>query len=356
MVALGKVFTAEGSPNIAFIKYWGKRDEKLVLPYNSSISMTFDHAVLKTTTSVMFSKKLKADVFYLDGKLQDLRDKELKERMNVLDLLRKSAGTDVHALIVSKNDFPTASGMASSASGIATLVYTANKALEASLAPKELSTIARQGSGSACRSMFGGIVLWRKGQKADGSDSYAEQAFDENYWPELVDNIVVVSQSKKKVSSRAGMRQTIETNPLFKSRPEAAEKRLREFIDAYRNRNLDSISRIMIADNNEMHALMLSTVPSIRYLNPASYAIMDAIDELNASSSEAVAGYTFDAGPNANIITTDKNQQKVMSAIKQLIEDGTIQYIKTSKAGKGPSMLNDKDSLITDRMKKDHGA
>ncbi len=355
MPILDRIFTAQGSPNIAFVKYWGKRDERLILPYNSSISMTLDHAVLRTVTSVMLSEALDEDVFYLGGKPQDLGDRELKERMQILEILRKAAGSDARMLIASHNHFPTASGMASSASGIATLVYAANAALQAGLNAESMSIIARQGSGSACRSMLGGIVMWRKGTRADGSDSYAQQLFAEDYWPEVVDNIVVVSQSKKKVSSRAGMKQTADTNPLFRSRPESAEARARNLIEAYKNRDMGKLAQIIMAESNEMHALMLSTVPSIRYLNTASYALMDAVEQLNMSVGETICGYTFDAGPNANIITTQEHQPKVSKMLKEFLEDGSVQYVKTSKVGSGPKMLDDPHAaLITKDMVKEH--
>ncbi len=346
MAILDKIFTAEGSPNIALIKYWGKRDEKRILPQNSSISLTLSSSVLKTTTSVVLSKNLKHDIFYLDGVKQDLSGKDIQERFSVVDILRRKADSNEKALIVSNNDFPTASGMASSASGIATLVYVMDKALGLNLPEKELSIVARQGSGSACRSMFGGLVAWRKGTSPSGGDSYAEQIFDENYWPELIDNIVVVSQERKKVPSRAGMLQTVKTNPLYGSRPASAEKRFQKMINAYRRRDFDEVAGLMMADSNEMHALMMSTIPPIRYLNKSSYAIMDAVDELNHSEGRNIAGYTFDAGANSNVITLKKYKAKVLRALSPMLESKEILYIKTSMIGHGPKMLGESSSLI----------
>ncbi|MDE1834447.1 MAG: diphosphomevalonate decarboxylase [Candidatus Micrarchaeota archaeon] len=343
---LDKVYTAQGSPNIALVKYWGKRNERLILPQNSSISLTLSSDILNTTTSAMLSKKIKKDMFYLDGKLQNLEDKEIRERFGMVDSMRDLAKVKENILIVSKNNFPAGSGMASSASGIATLAYVLNGALGLDLNPRDLSIIARQGSGSACRSIFGGLVVWHRGSRADGKDSYAEQEFDESYWPDLIDNIVVVSQEKKKVSSRAGMRQTVETNPLFRQRPPIAEGRVEELIYAYRQRNFDSMAELIMADSNEMHALMLSTRPSIRYLNNNSFKIMDAIENLNEEAGGNVAAYTFDAGPNANIITLSKYKDQVFKALKPLQDSKDILYIKTSGVGEGPRMLDDSDSLI----------
>ena len=350
MVTLDKTFTAEGSPNIALIKYWGKRNERLILPHNSSLSITFDHKALRTVTSVMFSKRLKKDIFYLDGKKQDLDDKDIKERFSIVEKMRRMAKTDARVIVVSQNYFPTARGLASSASGIATLVYVINKALGLGLDAKEMSVIARQGSGSASRSMFGGVVVWNKGKRGDGRDSFAEQIFKEDYWPQLIDNIVVVSTSKKKVPSRAGMRTTANTNPLFKQRSGSAESRLAEIKRAFKAKDISKVAECTIADSNEMHALMLSTVPSIRYLNAASYAIMDAIEGLNAMEGKTIAGYTFDAGPNANIITINKYQGKVTKVLSQLKKRGMISYVKTSRLGEGPRMLPESKSLIKKSM------
>ena len=163
-----------------------------------------------------------------------------------------------------------------------------------------------------------------------------------------------VAQERKKVSSRAGMKHTVETSALFKARPDSAEGRIGQMTEAYRARDMDAVAEIMMADSNDMHALMLSTRPSIRYLSCTSYRVMDAIEGLNESEGQTVAGYTFDAGPNANVITTEGSQAAVMDALKPLQDDHSIQYIKTSKAGAGPAMVGGGTSLITDDMVSRH--
>ena len=140
---LDEAVTAIGTPNIALIKYWGKRDERLILPTNSSISITLDEQ-LNTRTSILFSKKLKRDLFYINGERQDTNNRDVVERFDMINILRKMAKINTKALVVSKNSFPTASGLASSASGIATLTYSAAKALELRLSTQELSIIARR--------------------------------------------------------------------------------------------------------------------------------------------------------------------------------------------------------------------
>lgn len=338
----GNVFTARGQPNIAFVKYWGKRDEKLILPYNSSVSMTLDPSV-NTTTSVLFSDRLKEDSLYINGERQDLNGGEAKERFAMVEKLRELAKTGKRVLVVSKNNFPTASGIASSASGIATLAFAASSALGLHVPGTELSMIARQGSGSACRSIFGGIVQWRRGENPDGSDSFAEQIVDENYWPELRDILAIASEGKKKVSSRAGMKQTVATSRLYGMRPGIAEEHAKKAIEAVKNKDFGKLAEIVMGDSSNMHATMLDTTPPIVYMNDVSVEILYAITELNISEGRSIAAYTFDAGPNAHIITLEGYEKKVEEALRGV--DG-IKRILNLRQGAGPRLLEREESLI----------
>ncbi len=347
-VQLDSVSTAIATPNIALIKYCGKRNERLILPTNSSISMTLDEG-LNSVTSVVFSKKLVSDQFYINGEKQDLNNKDIKERFAVMDMLRQIAHVDAHALVVSKNSFPTASGLASSASGICAMVKATSVALNIGQSPKDLSIIARQGSGSSCRSLFGGIVKWNRGKKEDGSDSFAEQVFNEQHWPDLVDIIAISSSSRKKVSSRSGMKQTVANGILYKSRLAYVEDAAKRLIEGIKNRDFEITGQIIMRDSNNMHATMLDTYPPIMYLNDVSKEVISAIHELNDTEGKIVAAYTFDAGPNAQIITTKKNKNKVMSSLKEINE---IPNIITSAQGKGPRILGEDSSLINTKTLK----
>src|SRR5271157_1261942 len=220
-------YTAEASPNIAFIKYWGRRSVQN-LPNNSSLSMTLDSAVLSTKTSVLVSRRLDKDMLYINGELQDITSAAANEKTahirNILNTLRRLSHSDCRALIVSQNSFPADAGLASSASGSAAFIEAAIPAFGLSIDPKVKSMLAMQISGSACRSLFGGIVKWNVGNKPDGSDSYAEQVFDENYWPELLDIIAMVNDDKKKVSSSEGHTRTVKTSLLYERRVAFAEE------------------------------------------------------------------------------------------------------------------------------------
>ncbi len=336
------IVTAIGTSNIALTKYWGKRDEKLILPTHSSISITLDEN-LRAKTSLVFSKKIKTDTFYLNGKLQDLNEKEIGEKFQIIDSIRRRAGVKEHVLVVSENNFPTATGLASSAAGMTALVYTAAKALDINLSTKELSMIVRRGSGSACRSVTGGFVRWNVGNRTDGEDSYAEQIADEKYWPEINDLIAIVSEAKKEVSSRSGMRQTVKTSKLYSMRPQLAEQLTKELEEVIRSRDFERLAEITMKDSNNLHAIMLDTYPPIIYLNEGSKEIISAIHELNDSEGKPIAAYTFDAGPNAHIITLDKYKSTVR---KRLEEMKSIIRVIESKAGPGPRLLRKDESLI----------
>jgi diphosphomevalonate decarboxylase len=340
-----EIVTAVGTPNIALVKYWGKRDFKLNLPTNSSISITLDES-LNTRTSVLFSDKLKEDNMYINGESYDLNDTTNEKSIftsNIINYMRGIAKTKAKALIVSKNSFPTASGLASSASGAATLSFAVSKALGLDLPTRELSIIARNISGSACRGVIGGFVIWKKGDKPDGSDSFAETIVDEKYWPEVIDIITLVSSAKKKISSSDGHRMTPSTSDLYKIRPEIGEAHVEKMKKAIIERDFQTLGEITIRDSNSLHATMLDTYPPIMYLNDVSKQIIYAIHELNKEEREIIAAYTFDAGPNAQLITLNKHKEKVINAVKDIVgKENTI----VAGQGSGPRLLTTQDSLI----------
>lgn len=349
-----KVVTVSATPNLALVKYWGKRrqgedcdDPALNLPLNSSFGLTLDAGnQLLTKTSVVFSKKFKEDVFYLDGVKMDMDNPELRERFLALNKLRKLAKVDTKVLVVSHNSFPTASGLASSSSGLSAMIFGAAKALDLKISQQQISEITRVGSGSACRSLFGGFVQWNRGTKSDGSDSVSRQVFAKDHWPGLITMIMITSQKKKKVSSRAGMKQTVATSELYKLRPGIAERNVKDIANAVKNRDFETMAKVTIKDAMNMHATMIDTTPPIMYLSDTSREIIYAIEDLNAREKKIVAAYTFDAGPNADIITTEEYKEKVMEAVKDI--EG-IEKVLVAKLGDGPKVLPNSESLINEK-------
>jgi len=168
--------TAIAPSNIALVKYWGKRDEKLILPQNSNISVTLQG--LFTTTTVEFDSKHPKDVFILGGIEQS--GEEAQRVLETLEMIRGLGGIKLKAKVESVNSFPTAAGLASSASGAAALALAASSAAGLKLSSRDLSIIARRNSGSGSRSVEGGFVEWEKGERADGQDSYGKQLYPEN--------------------------------------------------------------------------------------------------------------------------------------------------------------------------------
>ncbi|XP_029464493.1 diphosphomevalonate decarboxylase [Rhinatrema bivittatum] len=374
--------TCTAPVNIAVIKYWGKRNEKLILPINSSLSVTLHQDQLKTTTSVAASRDFKEDRIWLNGREEDINHPRLQSCLReIRRLARKRRGDKeeetaprvlsykVH--ICSENNFPTAAGLASSAAGYACLVYTLAKLYGVE---NELSEIARQGSGSACRSMYGGFVQWLMGDRDDGKDSLAQQIAPESHWPELRVLILVVSAEKKLVGSTAGMQTSVETSPLLKHRAEAVvPDRLKEMCEAVRQRDFERFGQLTMKDSNQFHATCMDTFPPIFYLNDISRRIIHLVHCFNTHYGQTKVAYTYDAGPNAVIFCLEQTLDdfvgvlrccfppesngepflKGLPAGRATLSDelkmavdiepmpGGIQYIIITKPGPGPQLLHD---------------
>eukprot|EP00249_Psilotum_nudum_P007607 c20695_g1_i1 orf=345-1616(-) len=306
--------TAKAPTNIAVIKYWGKRDEKLILPVNSSISITLNTDDLCATTTVAASFRFSSDRMWLNGKEFSLEGerykncfRELKSRAeDVVDentgvLIKKEDWMNIHFHIASENNFPTAAGLASSAAGFACLVF----ALAELMGVKEkyegeLSAIARVGSGSACRSLYGGFVKWNMGKEKDGRDSIAVQLAEESHWADLVIVIAVVSSKQKETSSTAGMQESVHSSTLLDYRAKVVvPSRILEMEAAIRACDFSSFAQVTCADSNQFHAICLDTVPPIFYMNDISHRIINLVERWNKAEGTPQVAYTFDAGPNA---------------------------------------------------------
>jgi len=341
--------TFDASPNIALVKYWGKRDEKLMLPCEGSISVTMDfmpeqsidfegqeEIQLRTRTTIEFSKSFEKDEMILnDSKVER---KEFGQIIRIVNNAREKAGIKEKVKIVSKNYFPTAAGIASSSSGYAALALALNECLDLKLSFEGISIQARLGSGSACRSVLGGFVEWKKGKLEDGSDSIAVQIKDELFWPEFRNIIVITEKEKKRISSRAGMKQTVETSELFKQRLKILPKRLKECKEAILKRDFRFLGKRIMQDSNNMHACMLDTYPAIIYLNDISREVMHKIHELNESRKKIVGAYSFDAGPNAHIFCLKSDVDDIIRNVREI---GGIRKILVCRVGARPVPSNE---------------
>ncbi|XP_020611149.1 diphosphomevalonate decarboxylase-like isoform X2 [Orbicella faveolata] len=301
-----QMITCQGPVNIAVIKYWGKRYERLILPLNSSLSVTLDKKELHSITTVAACENFSEDCLWLNG---------------------------------------------------------------------------RQGSGSACRSMYGGFVEWEKGEKDDGSDSIAKQIATEDHWLGLRVLILVVNEHKKGTSSTEGMRRSVETSDLLKFRSElCVPKRMEVMKKAISERDFKTFAETTMKESNQLHAVCQDTYPPITppYMNQTSHGIVQLVTQYNNFYHEPKVAYTFDAGPNAFLFLMENDIAEVLALIrhffppetdagfvqgieiypqatisKSLLESitieptqGAVKYIISTKAGSGPSELGQEYSLL----------
>ena len=304
----------EAAPNIALVKYWGMRNEPLVLPNNSSLSMTVSG--LRTRTWVRFDPALPSDRFWLNGRPASAGP--LKGAVDFLDLVREEAGLSHFAEVRSRNNFPTASGLASSASGFAALAGAASLAAGLHLSPRELSRLARRGSGSASRSIFGGFVEWQAGHRSDGRDCYARPLLPPDHWPELRDVVVIVADApEKSLRSAQAMQDTVRTSPWYAERLRTVPRRLAAIRRALRTRSADRFLGLVIEECDDFRRVCETTVPSLDYLTSASRAVLAAVLDLNRWAGHPVAGYTHDAGAHVHVFTFDEHVPAVRSRLRR---------------------------------------
>lgn len=305
-----KTITIKTHPNIALIKYWGKRDETLFLPTRSSLSFTLPN--LFTTTTIGLSQHS-----YDEIKINDLSvpRPEKDKIVRFLDIFRNLYQTDDHFIINSQNSFPTAAGIASSSSGYAALAMGLNNLYNLKLSPKDLSILARRGSGSASRSIYQGFVLWEKGELANGRDSYAEQLFPPHYWPEFRIIVAIVDTHKKEVSSRTAMQRTITTSPSYLEWVNKADQRISKMIRAIEKKDLAAVGTIAEQDCLEMHNCMQTATPPIQYWTKGTKSIVDYVTHLRKTGIPCY--FTIDAGPNVKIITLESHVEEIVCKLKQ---------------------------------------
>ncbi|CAM9245918.1 unnamed protein product, partial [Lampetra planeri] len=412
-----RTVTCTAPVNIAVVKYWGKRDEELVLPINSSLSVTLHQDQLKSTTTVASSPRVPARTACgstarrrmhstprLQACLREIRRLAGKRRHEEVDAESDEddnnnndnnndnndnnndkgngggggggGGGDGrpppphhHLHVCSINNFPTAAGLASSASGYACLAWP-----------------ARLGSGSACRSVLGGFVAWERGTRPDGTDSVARSVRPHGHWPQLRALVLVVSADRKLVGSTAGMQTSVQTSELLRLRAELlVPQRMAAVSAAVAARDFPAFAELCMRDSNQFHATCLDTFPPLAYLTDASRAIAALVHALNRASARTVAAYTFDAGPNAVLFVLEEDVGALLGllqrcfppsdhhqhqrdngdtfirglpveAVKPSVEleqklkfepcPGIIHYIISTQVGPGPQVLSDPDSHL----------
>lgn len=312
-------------PNIALIKYWGNADDALNLPANGSIS--FNLAALEARTSVTFTPNMPADRLVIN---QQPAGKQALARVSaLLDLVRAMSGLNVHALVESTLNFPIGTGIASSAAGFAALALAASTAAGLELTEKELSRLARHGSGSACRSIPGGFVEWLPGDSDETSSAVSIAPPD--HW-DLADVIVVLQSQPKKTGSREG-HTFASTSPLQAARVADAPRRLQMCRDAICRKDFLRLAEVIELDSNMMHAVMMTSSPSLQYWEAGSISLMRAVPGWRAEGLRVA--YTLDAGPNVHLICL---QEDVLAVKEKVLEISQPTDIFISGVG-GPARI-----------------
>lgn len=322
--------TAKAHTNIALIKYWGKRNEELILPTNSSLSVTLDG--FYTETTVHFKEDLKRDIFTLNK--EEITNIAYDRVTNYLDLFRNYANKQgLFAEVHSINKVPTAAGFASSASGFAALAAASAKALQLHLTDEELSRFTRQGSGSACRSIYGGFVEWEKGQRDDGMDSFAIQIAPQDHWDIRV-AAVVLTAKEKDVSSRIGMKRTVDTSVFYDGWLESLPKDLQEIKQGIMACDFEKVGAIAEANCLKMHATTLGAYPPFTYWQDTTMTVMQTVQQLRKNNIPAY--FTIDAGPNVKVLYLPEDEQSVLDKLQNT--EGVSEVI-VSKVGNGISYV-----------------
>ena len=314
--------TAIAPSNIAFTKYWGKKDEVLRLPLHGSISMTLSN--LLTTTTVEFSDKYEKDQVIING--GGVEAGEAERVIKHLDRVRQMAKIEYKAKMVSNNNFPSGTGLASSASGFAALTLAATSAAGLKISQKQLSILARQGSGSACRSIPGGFVEWLDGNTSD--TSYAVNIFPANYW-KVADVVVIVSSGKKDVSSSVGQ-QSASTSPFLPIRLSRMKKKNEYIKKLIKNRNFSKFGETLEAEALEFHSITLTQTPPLIYWLPTTVMLMKLVQIWRRDGLDVY--FTIDTGQDIHLICEAKTVEKLKTKLKAIKE---VQNIIVNTPGAG---------------------
>lgn len=313
---------ARACANIALAKYWGKTDLKRNVPAVPSISLTLDQLV--TETHVRFDDSLIEDEVRLDGRRAT--EAERDRVLEMLNRVRREARIRTRAKVTSHNRFPTAAGLASSASGFAALAGAACQAAGLRWSPRRLSALARASSASAARSIFGGFVELPAGSRGQGELCARPLAPPEHWNVRLV--IAVTQPGPKKVGSTEGMERSRKTSPYYAAWVHAAPKWARQIKRAVKEKNLDDLGVAMERSTLAFHCAAITSQPPIMYWAPATLAALDTVRGLRERGVSVWA--TMDAGPHVKALCAAPDAARVRQAL-----DRTAGVSRTSIAKPG---------------------
>lgn len=323
-----KKITVKASPDIALVKYWGKKDEILRLPENGSISIILDG--LHTITTVEFKKNLKEDCVEIEGQTKGLEIDRVKKHFN--RIREKYNIGELFAKVVSKNNFPKATGLSSSGSGFAALTYAATHALELKLSEKELSILGRQGSGTACRCACGGFVEWLDGDTSE--NSYSHTLHPADYW-DIRDVVTIVAYDKKIVSSTEG-HALANSSIFYQERLKYIKKKIQLVKQALKDKDFKIFGELVERETLEFHSILLTSNPSLIAWYPGSIQVMLAVQQMRKEKIPVY--FTISTGFNVHVLTLPKHEVKVASKLEKL---SLVKQIIKAKPGGKPKIIYD---------------
>ncbi len=322
---------AEACANIALAKYWGKSKKGDNLTAVPSLSMTLDS--LRTRTEVKFETGLTEDLVVLNSQL--VHGSETARVSALLDRFRNLADIDLKARVTSMNNFPTAAGLASSASGFAALAAASSQACGLELAAAELSSQARKSSASAGRSLFGGFV------ELLSETPQASPVAPANHFP-LAMIVLIVRSSRKEASSSWGMQHTASTCPYYESWLHHAPEMFAQVRSAVLEKDFTKLAEAMEHSTRLMHATMMTSLPPILYFRGATVELMHEVAKRRAAGHPEA--YTMDAGPNVKVLTPAQNLEAALAFYKSY---PGVESIVTCRPGPGTAFLSHSSALET---------
>jgi diphosphomevalonate decarboxylase len=292
------------SPSLALTKYWGKADDERNLPATSSLAVTLG-GLYTETVAALAPPEADRDEVRVDGAAMPT-----ERYAPFFTEIRRIAGRAVYFDAESKNSFPSAAGLASSSSGFAALACACSLAADMGLSAGELSAVARLGSASAARSVFGGFVLLPVGA------SRAEPLYGPDYWSDFRVVIAITSRAPKGRSSRRAMRQSRETSPYYGAWLESAVAATADALDALAAKDIEQLGEAVRLSCMRMHAVMLAGSPPVLFWNPATLA---AIEECGRMRLDGIGAWeTIDAGPQVKVVCLSRDVDKISERLRGL--------------------------------------
>lgn len=334
-----KKIITKGPANIPFIKYWGQRDSRLILPYNDSFSMNLSSCYTEIILEIYNDKKIQELYIknYQESDFKKYKDEALikiyKYLKNIEIFFQKKI--DFGFKIYSKNTFPKKTGIASSASFFSGLALGFSKALNKKPTEKEMSILARlSGSGSACRSIPDGFCWWKKGNNSN--NSYAYSIAKPSFW-RIKDIVLILTKEEKKISSSEAHK-SASTSPFFKSRLTDLKKRTKLIKKAFFDKDFTLFGNLLEEEALSMHLVTMTQKPPLFFWSGKTIEVIKEIVDLRKKGIEAY--FTIDAGENVHVICQEKDELIIK---KHFIQSPLVKDIIINSPAVGARIISCQD-------------